>query len=158
MKTLLTPKQLSKIILLFLAPLLLGFSIIIPERPEDVTSLEIQKPKKETYKIVIKSLKNLEYEVSNKVKFEFIEGYRTDYTIYTVAATTSGNTASSYDKNTYMAKYWLESVSEQKTRVCIRVTKQSIFVEGNKVDSGEVRRSESEEDELRSEIEKILNS
>lgn len=64
-------KQLSKVLFLISAPLLMSFSIIVQERPENVKSFEIQKSEKKAYKIVSKSLKSLKYEINSKVKNEF---------------------------------------------------------------------------------------
>ncbi|MBN2215279.1 MAG: hypothetical protein JW723_13660 [Bacteroidales bacterium] len=157
MKKYLAPIQRLIIIFLLIAPPFMCFTTIIPERPENAYSFEIQNSQKETYKIVLKSLEVLEYKINGKVKNKFIEGYTSDYEVYSVASDGNSFTAYSYKEVIYYAKIWMEIVSEQKTMVYIQVMEKSRIVDGDKVkEESDINRNESKEKELSHEIKKIL--
>ncbi|MCK4678342.1 MAG: hypothetical protein KAT48_09435 [Bacteroidales bacterium] len=145
-------KNLSKVLFLILAPLLMCFSTNAQERPENVTSFEIQKSQKETYKIVLQSLKSLEYEINRKVKNKFIKGSKGEELVLVVAPYYSAL------RYIYNVEIWLNSKSEEKTMVYIHVIKKSYSVEDSVIKeiTEKNNRSESTEKNIHSEVEKIL--
>jgi hypothetical protein len=145
---------------MFVSATFLTWAADIPEKPENLTSFEIQKRGKDVYKAGLRVLGALKYEIKSKKRNKYLHGLEGTFRIFRIRGAIKNGRPINEAEGTqteFHAHVWIEGLSKKSCQVGVSVVKKEYDVKFDKDPKLTVDiRVEDREEEIKEKLKKSL--